>query len=182
MRHQSLFLILASALSGCLIHDNDCWKDGAPGHYGHGGSDTGASGDTGAEAAAPAFLFNPDEVVVGQSAIVSLVADQDFDFSTLVNIEFYGDITICTRADRDDEVLLSVVVAADAELGGVDAVLEFSDGTAAWLDDGLTIVSTDGATDADTGGGDGSGGDGSGGGSGDGSSDGGDGSQTSDGC
>ena len=163
MRHHYPVLILAGSLSGCLIHDNDCWEDGAPGHGNPGSSGSDTGGDTGSEAVAPAFLFTPDEVVVGQSVIVSLEADQDFDFSTIINIEFYGDITICTRQDRADELLLSLVVGADADLGAVDAILEFSDGTATWLDDGLTIVSADGTTDDGTSGGDGTD-DGSGGG------------------
>lgn len=182
-------ILIASlvGLTGCIIHDNDCtddgfWSDddpsdgGAQDDDGDGwpdepGDDTDDGSDLG-------FSFDPATLAQGQTAIVSLTAQVEFDWSAVAELQLYGDVEPCTMSARADELLVTLSVYDAAALGTVDMVIELQDGRAFWVDDALTIVAAgdgstddtgDGSTDGSTGGtGDGSTG-GSTGGSGDGS-------------
>ncbi|RME26473.1 MAG: hypothetical protein D6798_06640 [Deltaproteobacteria bacterium] len=150
-------LALAS-LGGCIIYDAPCdgdetWSDGS----GHGQAGQGDALDTGADVEQDLGLtMVPDTLAQGETAIVSLVADRPVDWSTVTDVQFYGDLTPCAMQPRDDELLLTLSVAPDARLGGVDLVVETEDGDAWWAEDVLFIV------EAGDGGADGSGADGSG--------------------
>jgi hypothetical protein len=160
MRITTLSAICSAALGGCVVYDNTC-RDGEFPDGGHGWGD-----DTGSEVAAPEFTVTPGEIVAGTTIIGSIEADVDFDYATIAEVEFYGEIVVCTTQVREEELLITIYAPANATLGPVDLVLTFQDGQTWWLDDAMTIV---GADD----GGDGSGDGGSDGGTGDGGADGG---------
>ncbi len=155
------------SLGGCVVYDKPChddgfWNDDTGDGFG------GQDGGTHEPEPELGIVLTPDTLEQGETAIVSMQADLDFDWSTVEEIVFYGDVTPCAMQARADELLVTLSVAADAEAGAVDMVLELKDGEAHWVDDALFVVEVGGS-----GGGSGSGsGDGSADGSGDGSADG----------
>ena len=128
--------VLALA-SGCLVYDND----------GQIGPDrdrdrpdlTEDSGSDQIEAPVD-FQFTPPQAEQGEVFIGSLsVADNEVDLSTVESVTVYGDADILAIDARPGEVLLSVAVASDAVSSEADFVVEFADGSAAWLEAAFVI-------------------------------------------
>ena len=151
MRVPTLALLATTTLGGCVIYD-----EGGPcgfcGPKGGAGVDTGV-GDLAAE---PVFWLDPATVEADTTAILSLQSDQAVDFATIVDLNFLGDLSVCTSTAREDELL--VTVSAGATLGPVDLVITTEDGTSYFVDNALTIVEAGdaGDTGSASGGGDGS--------------------------
>ncbi len=173
MKTSPFFLALLATLSGCIIYDDtDCRgkhcedADGLndttqTGNGGHNPVDDGVD-DTGTPTEEPAdievvFSFEPGQVEVGTGVFGSLRADQDFDFSTISTLSFYGDAKLDVWEARDGEVLMAVTVPADAEIGSrPDLLIEFVSGEVELLEDVFEIVEVGGIvedpdTDTDTG-------------------------------
>ena len=128
--------VLALA-SGCLVYDND----------GQNGPDRDRTRpdlteDSGAgEIEAPVdFEFTPPQAEQGEVFIGSLsVAEGDVDLSSVESVTVFGDAEILAIDSRPGEVLLSISVAGDAVSSEADFVVEFEDGSAAWLEAAFVI-------------------------------------------
>lgn len=159
-------LFALTQLAGCIIYEKDVVHHGPHGGcYDCGWYDTGDSGPV--EDPDTAWTLDPNEIGAGETAILSLTSLPASDYGTISGLEFYGDVVVCTSQARDEELLVTVSADAMAAAGPVDLVIEFTDGTAVWVDDALTVIGANGEQ-PDGGGSSG----GSGGGSGDGSGDG----------
>jgi len=158
---------LGLAAQGCIIYEEpyeDCPEDGC---Y----VDTGVDAVTDHERPQTTEEAEPEVTVelsftltegeAGDTLLTTLVADGEFDFSSIVDITFTGPITIDDMQLRDDEALIVLTIDPDAEAGEVDCFVELADGTAFIIDTTFTI------TAHDDGGGSGGGTGGSGGGTGD---------------
>ena len=155
-------LIVASLLSGCVVYDNDCPRDGSDVGY-----DDDYNTDYGEdEAPEPVYSLTPDTAAPGDVFIGSLISDQAVDFEAIVEVEFLSeDVQICTTQAREDELLLTIGVSEWAVGGEVDALITFDSGERTYVE--ALLVVTDGSGDGSS---DGSGDSGSDGSSGDGSS------------
>ena len=113
---------------------------GGDGGGGDGGTDTGA--DTGGDTAEPdpalLFTLSPDLVWAGETDILSLTANQTFDYASIADLEFLGDVTICAFEAREDELLLTVSTDKLVAPGAVDLLIRMSDGENHLADDILT--------------------------------------------
>jgi uncharacterized membrane protein YgcG len=178
MIRSTALLALVPLTTGCIIYDGtwcgkkdrDCSVEGdTAGLTEEGGADTAEE-----EAPAASFTADPDELLIGSTTIVSLTAE-NFDLSSVDEVDAYGPIAVIAISNRGDELLLTVVADADALDGDTaDLLLTVGDG-AEYVDDVFTLraeLSEDGGGDD---GGDGSGSDdgSSGGGSGSGGTSGG---------
>ena len=187
-----ILLLPLAALGGCIIYDNTggkchgCgWEDDTDSGAG-GDADTDTDTDTTPVEAVWALAPNTGEI--GSTFIASLTGGDGFDYGSVASVEVYGDVALLASESRDDEILLTFQIPADAAVGAADLLVVRTDGTADFLDDILGIVAVgsgdgsggDGSGSGDTGSGSGSGaGSGSGDGSGSGS---GGGSDTGSGC
>lgn len=158
-------LFVLAPLAGCIIYEKDVVHHGPhDGCYDCGWAD---SGDSGAPVEDPetAWWLDPAEIAAGDTLILSLQSDPMSDYTAISSLEFYGDVVVCTTQARTEELLVTVSAAETAAPGPVDLVIEFSDGTATWVDDALNVLGAN--ADQPDGSGDGSGDAGGSGGSGD---------------
>lgn len=187
-------LALVPLLGACIIYDDGkcrhCDADGDE-WVGDTGGQQDDGEDTSADAPDPEFAFTltPGEASPGDVFIASLTVEGEFDLATIEDLAFVdAGVSICATSPRQDELLVTISVAADQALGPVDLLVYLPDGQAELVDDALTIVdpttgddgsggaddgSGDGGTGTDTGGTSGGGTDDGSGGTGDGSGDGG---------
>jgi hypothetical protein len=100
-------------------------------------SDTDADTDT--DVIEVSFTLDPSTVDAGTTFIASLTASAEFDYSTIVEIQAYGDASLLATYIRADEALLTLEVPSTGD-GTVDFLLLFADGSVQLLDDALTIV------------------------------------------
>lgn len=161
-------LIGATLASGCVVYDNDCpseWdEDGLSGDHDRPGYDNDGD-DTGDDIDAPAYSLDPSTAAPGDVFIGSLTSDQAINFDAVVDIEFLSDDVVpCTFQARADEMLVTVGVEELAQLGPVDMVISFEDGSHDYVEGALTITADGGSGDG--GSGDGGSGDGGNGGNG----------------
>jgi hypothetical protein len=137
MRLLILATPLLGAVTGCLIYDNDGNPIDGPGH-----TRPELSEDSGTDDIEPqiSLQFTPPQAEQGEIFIGSLsVTDGDTDLSAVASVTVFGDADVLAIDARADEVLVTVSVQSDAESTTADIVVEFEDGTAAWLEAGLTI-------------------------------------------
>jgi len=149
MTRTALFLLLPTFTTGCIIYDGNCrkgdcrWDDTAD------RDDEGLGEDTG-EVAEASFAIDPAEVGAGDVVIASLTAE-NFDLTTVTEVEVYGDVTLVAAANRGDELLLTLNVADDAAEGAADFLLHVGDDVE--FIEALLVVHAadyDGQTDEDT--------------------------------
>lgn len=176
MRTLSMTLALGtfalSSLGGCIIYEKDVI---------HAGHDCGPhedcddwgwydTADTGGDASDPgdpgqdtdqtetAWLFTPNTLAPGVTSILSLTADPVFDYSTVAEVDLYGDASVCAIDVREAEVIVTVSADQAAVEGStVDALIVTTAGEGIWVEDALIITSASGEVP------DGSGGSGDGG-------------------
>jgi len=117
---------LALGLGGCVVYDNDCPDDK---HLGGGGL----------EAEDPAYWLTPDVASPGDTFIGSLESDQAVNFEAIADIQFYGDVSICTSQARDEELILTIAVGVDSPPGPVDALIVMEDGSRVLVTEILVI-------------------------------------------
>ena len=67
------------------------------------------------------------------------MGETDLDLTTVENVTIFGDADILAIDARPGEVLVSVAVASDAISSEADLVVEFADGSAAWLEAAFVI-------------------------------------------
>jgi len=137
MRMLTLAIPFLSAATGCLIYDNDGNPIDDRDH-----TRPELAQDSGSEDIAPqiSLKFTPPQAEQGEIFIGSLsISEGDGDLSQVVSVTVYGDANVLAIESRADEVLVTVAVDSDAATSSSDVVVEFEDGTAAWLEAGLLI-------------------------------------------
>lgn len=150
---------LAATVPGCIYYEGngDCAACGWNG--GDGTDDTAAptGDDTGTDpTTAFSLRIDPSEVAQGQSLIASItVSEGEADLSTVTAVRFFGATAVTALQPRADEVLLGLSVPHDAATGADDALVEFADGTAVFIEGAITV--TEAAPDTGSGSGTGSG-------------------------
>lgn len=136
MRFNSLIVLpaIAMAFSGCIYYETD--------GSGHGCYEGDCAEGEGLERESEALLaFSPDHVEVGSSFIGYLTDELgETDMNTVVDVQFYGDVSAAGWDTRDNEVILSLTVDQAAVEGEVDIVVVFDDGATAWLDAAFAIL------------------------------------------
>ncbi len=144
-------LLLPALSSGCILYDGTCGGPKGECRWDHDGDgvteDTAGLGDDSAAAEA-SFTLDPAEATAGDTVIVSLTAE-NFDLSTVTEIEAFGDVALLAAAVRDGEILLTLRVAADADEGAADLLLHVGD-DAEFLEAAFTVHAA--ATDDGNGG------------------------------
>jgi hypothetical protein len=137
MRMLILATPLFGAATGCIIYDNDGNPNQGPDHI-----RPELSEDSGMDDIEPqiSLQFTPPQAEQGEIFIGSLsVSDGETDLSSVASVTVFGDADVLAIDARPSEVLVTVSVQGDAETSTADIVVEFEDGTAAWLEAGLTI-------------------------------------------
>jgi len=137
MRTLILALSFISATTGCIVYDND----------GNSSSDRPGSRpdvieDTSGEETLPdvELSFSPPQAEQGEIFIGSLSSeDTEMDLTTVTSVNLFGDADILAVEARASEVLVTVAVDADAETSESDILVEFADGSAAWLEAAFVI-------------------------------------------
>lgn len=132
----------------CDDPSSDCTDPGDPGDPTDTSSADTATGETGTETSEPeptwSFTLTPGQAEAGEVFIGSLrtVGEDAPTYDQIAAVHFYGDVTVLAADTRSWEYLVTLQVAADAEPQTVDLVVELADGTAAWVDDVLTLYAT----------------------------------------
>ena len=86
------------------------------------------------------FSLSPSSAPPDTTFIAALrTENRELDWTLIQSILAYGDIHICELQPIYDELLLTIHVPADAEEGSVDLVIEYADGDADFLENGLVI-------------------------------------------
>ena len=137
MRMLTLAIPFIGAATGCIIYDNDGNPIDGTDH-----TRPGLLEDSGSDDIAPqiSLEFTPPQAEQGEIFIGSLsITEGDADLSQVVSVTVYGDANVLAIDSRADEVLVTVAVDSDAATSSSDVVVEFEDGTAAWLEAGLSI-------------------------------------------
>jgi hypothetical protein len=169
MRRLSMSALIGVSLaSGCVVYDNDCPSEYDDNEQGLDHDRPDYDDTDGDEAPAPSYSLDPATAQPGDVFIASLTSDQAINYEAIVEIEFLtDDVTPCTFQARADELLVTVGVQDFAEIGPVDMLIVFEDGTTDYATRILTISLDDGSgddgDDGDDGGGGGTGGGGTGG-------------------
>jgi hypothetical protein len=137
MRNTILISLSAIATSGCIIYDNDGPNRGKDNQI-----DAIETGET--DEIELDLVFSPPQAEVGESFIgtitVELTADgEEVSLSEVSDVIVYGDATVSSIFPREDEVLVSISIDEDAIDGEVDIIVEFNDGSAAFLEAALTL-------------------------------------------
>ena len=137
MRNTILISLSAIATSGCIIYDNDGPNRGK--HDQTGVIETGEVDDIELD-----LVFSPPQAEVGESFIGTITAEISADaeavsLSEVSNVLVYGDATVSSIFPRENEVLVSLNIFDDALDGEVDIIVEFADGSAAFLEAALTL-------------------------------------------
>jgi len=137
MRNSILISLSAIATSGCIIYDNDGPNRGKgeqPNVI-----ETGEVDDIEID-----LVFSPPQAEVGESFIGSITVDatsggEVLSLSEVSNVLVYGDASISSIFPRENEVLVSLSVDEDAIDEEVDIIVEFNDGSAAFLEAALVL-------------------------------------------
>lgn len=146
----ALGTLALSSLGGCIIYEKDVVHVGGEDCGPHedcadwGWYDTGdtASGDPGTpDEPELSWLFTPNTLAPGETAILSLTADAPFDYGTIAEVDLYGDATVCAIDTREAEVLVTASAFSEAMEGStVNALIITVDGEGIWVEDALTIT------------------------------------------
>lgn len=137
MRNSILISLSAIATSGCIIYDNDGPNRGKEDQTGV--IETGEVDEVELD-----LIFTPPQAEVGESFIGAITVDttggvEGVSLIEVSNVLVYGDATVTSIFPREDEVLVSISIVDDAMDGEVDIIVEFADGTAAFLEAALTV-------------------------------------------
>lgn len=157
MRLMTVALLLMP-LNACIYYDNqgDCegcgwdWQDDT-GYWGDTdvvddtASDDTAVDDTASDTSDPdpvrmVMSLTPNEAELGATIIASLTEESGADLSTVESVRFFGAVTVDALEARPSEVLMSLKIGGDGEIGPVDLLAEFDDGTAVFLEGALNLV------------------------------------------
>ena len=146
------YLLLLPTFTGCIIvegekseeADLDSWDTGSE-ESEEWGDDSGESDqstddeNTGPEDINGTYYTVPSEAAPGDVFLSALRSDDGIDWSQIVAITPYGDVTICSFMPLYDELLLTVKVKDAAPEGTVDLIVEYSNGDIDLVEDGFII-------------------------------------------
>jgi len=138
MRKLILGIPILALATGCIVYDNDQGESNDRAH-----TRPGTVEDSGSSDIEPSLnlSFTPPQAEQGEIFIGSLsVTDGDLNLADVESVQLFGDAEVLATNIRSNEVLLSVGVAADAMSGEADIVVEFKDGSAAWLEAAFVIA------------------------------------------
>lgn len=145
------YLLLVPVLTGCIIvegeksedEDWESWDSGWDESESWEDSDENEADNTeenaGPEDINGTYYTVPDEAAPGDVFLSALRSNDTIDWSQIVEITPYGDVTICSFIPLYDELLLTVKVKNDAPEGTVDLIIEYSNGDIDLVEDGFTI-------------------------------------------
>ena len=85
------------------------------------------------------FYLSPNAAPSGITFITSVRSDQQIDWSTIDNIQAFGDIEICQIQPLYDEILLTIRIERDVPEAPVDFLIEYTDGDVDFIENGLYI-------------------------------------------
>ena len=131
-----------SITSGCIYYENDCGEDEWGCEFDEDWADEDTAIEDGDEAEPAVLKFVPGHAEQGETfaGILSLESGElDLSEATMV---FYGDVEVMAQVVEGDQITSILSVPEDAELGPVDAVLEFASGDAELLPGAFTIYPT----------------------------------------
>ena len=137
MKTLILTIPIVALATGCIVYDNDQGDGTVREHTRPSPTEDSASSDI---EPSLGLTFSPPQAEQGEIFIGSLsVMEGDVDLSGVENVQLFGDAEVLATTIRPNEVLLSVGVAEDASNGEADIVVEFKDGSAAWLEAAFVI-------------------------------------------
>lgn len=84
------------------------------------------------------LYVTPNEAEAGETFIASVRTATEHSLLDVTGVKLYGEVELLAEDYRDFELLLTLQVDDNAT-GDIDVVVEFSDGSAAWLDAALSI-------------------------------------------
>jgi hypothetical protein len=87
-----------------------------------------------------ALILTPGELERGEMSIASLRSETGQDLSTATSARFFGGVDIHAMEARADEILFSMSVQPEAELGPIDLLVEFEDGRAVYSEGTLVVL------------------------------------------
>ena len=146
------YLLLLPTFTGCIIVEGEKSEEGDWDNWDTGleeadewGDDSGdaeqnpSDEDTGPEDINGTYYTVPNEAAPGDVFLSALRSDDGIDWSQIVAITPYGDVTICSFMPLYDELLLTVKVKDAAPEGTVDLIVEYSNGDIDLVEDGFII-------------------------------------------
>lgn len=136
----AILLISAAALNGCILYDDTArCRDGidCEGDYFEAGLAGNEAGND-EEAPAATFSLSPDEATAGETLIATLTAE-NFDLSTVGDVELFGNATIVATQNRGDEVIITISVSSDAQAGDVVDLLLTVGNDAVFVEAALSV-------------------------------------------
>lgn len=139
-----------SLLAGCIVYEiDDKLNPPDEDQQGeHQDEDTNVDeppDDTGPAEQEVRFFLTPNSIEVGQTIIAHVSADQEFDYSTVSGLTFYGGIVVgATEHDAGGFTLSITAPEGTPAPSTADILVEFTDGTATYLDDMLAIYPPNG--------------------------------------
>jgi hypothetical protein len=138
MRTLAAVIVSSSLAGGCVIYEEELLREDEDVGRPAGGADN----EDDAEASLTLWL-EPGGAVKGDVVIVSLHGEGEVDLSTVTDIRFFGDTSIeilATQTRDADEYLLTVDVPEGSPAGAADILVEFADGTAAYVEAAFEVV------------------------------------------
>ena len=138
-----------ASTTGCVVYegefsggcdwDEDCFDDG----FACGDEDEDGIADCedeGQDEAIPVELsMSPSHAERGETFPAVITLDQgDFDLTLVQEIQFFGDVEVLSATAGNDQIILVLQVAEDAELGAIDVALDAGD-SGHVLDGALTV-------------------------------------------
>ena len=156
------YLLLLPVLTGCIIvegeksdredwdewdsgwdesdwEESDDWEDQDREENEDDSQDNSSDENTGPEDINGSYYIVPSHAAPGDVFLSALRSNDAIDWSQIVNITPYGDLTICSFMPLYDELLLTVEVADGASEGTVDLIIEYSNGDIDLVEDGFVI-------------------------------------------
>ena len=84
------------------------------------------------------LYVTPNEAEAGETFIASVRTSTEHTLLDVTGVQLYGEVELLAEDYRDKELLLTLQVD-DTAKGDIDVVVEFSDGSAAWLEAAVSI-------------------------------------------
>ena len=143
MRLHLSLVALALTTQACIIYDRECPGCEADTGFEDRDHDWTDDEDSGDPPDAPSFSYSltPNEAEAGNVFIGSLrVEGEDAPgLDEISDLRFYGDVAVLAQDEREDELLLTLSVAEDADTGPVDLLVELAGDEGMFVDAALMI-------------------------------------------
>lgn len=128
-------------LTGCIIYDVDPKDDEGPDRPRGDYDDSGQPGDdTGAPPEAAKLVLDPAAAPAGQTVIVHLTAEGDYDLARIAAVAFSYGVTVGDMEPGEEEILLAITVDPTAFPGPVDMAVTEVSGRVEFYEDVFEIL------------------------------------------